>query len=127
MCRCLQGPRESWKNEALKRREAKRQLRKAAAAAAAAAGDKASDSDGSDNDSNDDSEPELDDAAKARAIVEAQAKLAKEVTTFKFIDGFGPMLCAQYVAGNHLAVVEMPWIHAAKKLPDPVYRQRFGT
>ncbi len=49
------------------------------------------------------------------------------VTTFRFVESYGPMLAASFMEPGHLVIVEMPWIHAAKKLPDPVYRARFGT
>jgi hypothetical protein len=49
------------------------------------------------------------------------------VTTFRFVDGFAPMYLARFAAPGHLVVVELPWIQALKKLPDPVFRSRFGV
>ena len=51
----------------------------------------------------------------------------KTVSTFRFLNQYGPMLLCGYIGGDDLLVAEVPWLKVLKKLPDPMYRAKFGT
>ena len=40
---------------------------------------------------------------------------------------YRPIIFAEYLAPNVLLVVEEPWLKIMQKLPDPIFRQRYGT
>lgn len=40
---------------------------------------------------------------------------------------YRPVLFADFLSAEELVVVEEPWLKIMQKLPDPLFRQRFGT
>lgn len=57
----------------------------------------------------------------------ADSGSAKLPNNFRFVERYGPIVEAQFVGPDEMVVVETPWLHAVKHLPDPVERKRFGT
>lgn len=40
---------------------------------------------------------------------------------------YRPVIFADYLSSDEMVVVEEPWLKIMNKLPDPLFRQRYGT
>ena len=40
---------------------------------------------------------------------------------------YRPVIFADFLGADELLIVEEPWLKIMQKLPDPLFRQRFGT
>jgi hypothetical protein len=59
---------------------------------------------------------------------ESKASIGDDsVSTFRIVDFYGPMLQCEFFGADDLVVVEVPWLKVLKRLPDPMYRAKFGT
>ena len=48
------------------------------------------------------------------------------VTNFRMIDRYRPIYYATSLGNHEMLVVERPWLHVLRSLPDPIYRKKYG-
>ena len=49
------------------------------------------------------------------------------VTNFRMIDRYRSIYYATSLGNHEMLVVERPWLHVLRSLPDPIYRKKYGT
>ena len=48
------------------------------------------------------------------------------VTNFRMIDRYRSIYYATSLGNHEMLVVERPWLHVLRSLPDPIYRKKYG-
>jgi hypothetical protein len=61
-----------------------------------------------------------------RTALGAAAPSSCSSTNFFMVDKYGPLLCAEFLTGHNLLVVERPWLQVMTALGDAFHRKRFG-